>query len=246
MLLQGDFVGNVSLGSADMSDVDGVETGFNLDGGTGWTNNGELEFDIKIKSIDPETRLFVKMDSGSSQGRLRRDRGSGRRVHGTTWRSRWPTSWPTAIPGRAPLDLSDIQNVFVLESTGPAHVWVDNIRLQCAFNTEPEWWQPDKTCAVKPRLSFPTVRSGFEAGPDRLECQSDDSRTTGDSNDNGEVRSISPRVPVEKRGLRGRCRPGVALHRRPLHHPRARTRRYPLLDRGEPRRESSDLRSKPR
>ena len=58
-------------------------------------------------------------------------------------------------PGEAPLDASNIQNVFVLESTGPAHVWVDNIRLQCAYNTEPEWWQPDKTCDLTPRLSNP-------------------------------------------------------------------------------------------
>jgi hypothetical protein len=30
---------------------------------------------------------------------------------------------------------------------------VDNIRLQCAFNTEPEWWQIDKTCDLAPRKS---------------------------------------------------------------------------------------------
>ena len=54
-------------------------------------------------------------------------------------------------PGEAPLDLNNIQNLFVLESTGPAHVWLDNIRLQCAFNTEPEVWQPDKTCDLRPR-----------------------------------------------------------------------------------------------
>ncbi len=48
--------------------------------------------------------------------------------------------------------LAWFQNVFVLESTGPAHVCVDNIRLQCAFNTEPEWWQIDKTCDLTPRV----------------------------------------------------------------------------------------------
>ena len=56
-------------------------------------------------------------------------------------------------PGEAPLDVTNIQNVFVLEATGPAHVWVDDIRLQCAFNTEPEWWQIDKTCDLAPRTS---------------------------------------------------------------------------------------------
>ena len=63
------------------------------------------------------------------------------------------------IIARAPAveraDVSNIQNVFVLESTGPAHLWVNGIRLQCAYNTEPEWWQPDKTCDLKPILAFP-------------------------------------------------------------------------------------------
>lgn len=191
MLLQDAFLGNVYLASADMSEVDGVEAGFNLDGGTGWSNNGELEFDIKILRIAPETRLFVKMNSNHP--------GAGFVEIEVPRKGAWhhvavkvADLLDNRNPGETPLDLRNIQNVFVLESTGPAHVWVDNIRLRCAYNTEPEWWQPDKTCAVKPRLSFPTVRSGFEAGPDRLECQSDDSRTTGDSNDNGEVRSISP------------------------------------------------------
>jgi len=56
-------------------------------------------------------------------------------------------------PGEAPLDPADIRNVFVLESSGPVHLWVDGIRLQCAFNTEPEWWQPDKTCDLRPRIT---------------------------------------------------------------------------------------------
>ena len=28
-------------------------------------------------------------------------------------------------PGELPLDVNNIQNVFVLESTGPAHIWLN-------------------------------------------------------------------------------------------------------------------------
>jgi beta-glucanase (GH16 family) len=153
-LVGGGFLGNVFLGSADMSGVDGVESGFRLDGGTGWTNNGELEFDIKVKSIDPNTRLFVKMDSGYPQvGFVEIEVPDERSWHHVAVKV--ADLLANRNPGELPLNVGNLQNVFVLESTGPAHVWVNNIRLQCAYNTEPEWWQPDQTCDLAPRLSGP-------------------------------------------------------------------------------------------
>jgi beta-glucanase (GH16 family) len=191
-LLLGDgFLGNVFLGSADMSDVEGVATGFNLEGGSSWSTNGELEFDIKVKSIDPETRLFVKMDSGyPGVGFVEIEIPDKGRWHHVAVKI--ADLLANRNPGEFPLDLRNIQNVFVLESTGPAHVWVDDIRLQCAFNTEPEWWQIDKTCALKPRIAAPTFRSGFSAGVDRRECldgETDDAESAGGL---GEIRPLSP------------------------------------------------------
>jgi beta-glucanase (GH16 family) len=143
LLLGNDFLGNVSLGSA---------AGFTLDGGSSWTTNGELEFDIKIKRIDPETRLFVKMDSGyPSVGFFEIEVPRKGEWHHVAVKV--ADILANRNPGEVPLDLENIRNLFVLESTGPAHVWVDNIRLQCAFNTEPEWWQIDKTCDLVPRTS---------------------------------------------------------------------------------------------
>ncbi len=142
MLLGGEFVGNVSLG---------YDTGFILYGGSSWTTNGEIEFDIKIKSIEPETRLLVKMNSG--------DTGAGFVEIEVPAKGAWhhlavkvADLLANRNPGEANLDLGDIRNLFVLESTGPAHIWVKDIRLQCAFNTEPEWWQIDKTCDLTPRV----------------------------------------------------------------------------------------------
>ena len=190
LLLWDDFLGNVFLGSEDMSDVEGVETGFNLEGGSSWSTNGELEFDIKVKSIDPETRLFVKMDSGYP--------GVGFVEIEVPDKGRWhhvvvkvADLLANRNPGEAPLDLSNIQNVFVLESTGPAHVWVDDIRLQCAFNTEPEWWQIDKTCDLKPRVPVPSFKSGFSAGPDRSECWTGEGAFSESVLKVGEVNQVS-------------------------------------------------------
>jgi hypothetical protein len=140
-LLGGDFLGNVSLGSA---------TGFTLNGGSSWTTNGEVEFDIKIKSIDPETRLFVKMDSGyPSSGFVEIEIPAKGAWHHVAVKV--ADLLANRNPGEVPLDIDNIQNLFVLESSGAARVWVDNIRLQCAFNTEPEWWQIDKSCDLIPR-----------------------------------------------------------------------------------------------
>jgi beta-glucanase (GH16 family) len=140
MLLEGDFVGNVSLGS---------DSGFLLLGGSGWTNYGEVEFDIKIKSIDPETRLFVKMTSGSSQaGVVEIDIPAKGAWHHVAVKLADLLDNPDPATGE--LELRDIRDLFVLESTGPAHIWVNGIRLRCAFNTEPEWWQQDKVCGLIP------------------------------------------------------------------------------------------------
>jgi beta-glucanase (GH16 family) len=139
-LLWDDFLGNVSLGSA---------AGFMLAGGSSWTTNGELEFDLKVKSIDPETRLVVKMDSGYPVvGFVEIEIPAKGEWHHVAIKV--ADLLASRNPGEEPLDVENIQNVFVLESTGPAHVWVNNIRLQCAFNTQPEWWQIDKTCDLIP------------------------------------------------------------------------------------------------
>jgi hypothetical protein len=152
-LLWDEFLGNVFLGSADMSGVEGVETGFTLDGGSGWTTNGELEFDIKVKSIDPETRLLVKMDSGHPRvGFVEIEIPAKGEWHHVAVKV--ADLLANRNPGEAPLDVNNIQNAFVLESTGPAHFWVDDIRLQCAFNSDSEWWQIDKTCELTPRSRF--------------------------------------------------------------------------------------------
>jgi len=202
LLLQDGFLGNVFLGSEDMSDVEGVETGFNLEGGSSWSTNGELEFDIKIKRIDSETKLLVKMDSGyPSVGFVEIEVPSKGQWHHVVVKV--ADLLANRNPGEWPLDLRNVQNVFVLESTGPAHVWVDNIRLQCAFNTEPEWWQVDKTCDLKPRVPFPTFESGFSTGPDQSECWTGEDGAAESVVGIGEVHDASRSCSARRTGRSG-------------------------------------------
>ena len=76
-------------------------------------------FNIKIKSIDPETRLFVKMTSGSSQAGLAEIEipAKGAWHHVAVKVADLLTN---PDPAAGELELRDIRDLFVLESTGPA------------------------------------------------------------------------------------------------------------------------------
>jgi beta-glucanase (GH16 family) len=149
-------LGNIFLTSGDMSGVDGVDTGFNLAGGAGWRIHGELEFDMFVESIDPNTQLVVKLDSGWPN--------VGEKTIETPPVGQWShvvvkladlLAQPN--PAGSGVDLSNVLNAFVLEPTGNAlaHVRLDNIRLQCSQNPTAKDWQQDKTCALNPRVTPP-------------------------------------------------------------------------------------------
>ncbi len=149
-------VGNVFLRSADMSGVSEFDNGVSLSGGSGWTNNGELEFDIFVVEAAADSQLTVKLDSGwPNLGQVTIDMpAAGEWQHVTV---KIANLLANPLPEGGGVDLSNVQNLFVLEHTGSnTHVQVDNIRLQCAVNTEPEDFQGDKTCEISPRIAFPT------------------------------------------------------------------------------------------
>lgn len=157
-------IGNVFLGSADMSGVPGLDSGVSLDGGAGWTNNGELKFDLFVFDAAEDSQLIIKMDSGWPNG--------GQVVIDTPAAGEWhqvsvsiADLLENPIPGGGGVDLSSVLNLFVLEHIGShASVQVDNIRLQCAYNTEPESWQLDQTCGMNPRIASAPLETpvGFE------------------------------------------------------------------------------------
>src|SRR5690606_1272731 len=56
-------LGKVFLSVGDLA-TDGLQNALSLSGGTAWTTNGELSFDLYVESIDVGTGLLAKLDSG--------------------------------------------------------------------------------------------------------------------------------------------------------------------------------------
>jgi beta-glucanase (GH16 family) len=122
-------LGNVHLSSQDMSNVDGIESGFRL---TNMAALGEVRFDLKVIGIDEGTELLVKLDSGwpnvsyksvtvPAAGEWATVSVRFAEMQGTS------TEW-----GSGQADFSNITSPFVLEAAGgTAHVQVDDIRILC-------------------------------------------------------------------------------------------------------------------
>lgn len=120
--------GNAFLSSGDMSAVDGVKNGFKL---TNMASNGELKFDIFVESIDPQTELHIKLDSGwPNVSYVAID---------TPAVGAWtPVSialhqlQPNNVESGA-VDFAHVLNPFVIEPfNGKASVRLNNIRFVCA------------------------------------------------------------------------------------------------------------------
>lgn len=155
--------GNVFLSIGDPPAGE-LENAIALNGGTPWTTHGELSFDLYIESIDADTDLLVKMDSGyPNLGQVEIDvpeAGQWQRVH-----IRIADLLANPLPEGTGLNIADVRNVFVLEPTGTrtARVRIDNIRLQCAINPTAQSWQADRTCGVGP-VQVPSAPFALEVG----------------------------------------------------------------------------------
>ena len=150
---------NVFLSAQDMSEVPGLATGLVFEGGSGWTNYGELEFKMRVNEASEDSQFTIKLDSGWPN--------FGEVVIETPeigkWRNvkvRLEDLIANPNPNGGGVDIANIQNLFVLEYSGTsANVQIDEIRWQCAFNTEPEDWQIDKTCSLESKTE-PIVVDG--------------------------------------------------------------------------------------
>ncbi|OUS29864.1 hypothetical protein A9Q98_05600 [Thalassotalea sp. 42_200_T64] len=141
---------SVALLSNASSSIAGYEKGLRFEGGTSWSKNGEVEFDLMVKNASSDSRLLVSMASDNdSKGSTAIDLPA-------------PGKWQHValkvadiLSSRAEQDGVDLSNVispFVLEYTGTnAHIQIDNIKLECAYNSEPESWQLDQSCGISPR-----------------------------------------------------------------------------------------------
>lgn len=169
--------GNVFLTSEDLSAVDGIDKGLQLAGGSGWTVNGELRFDMRVHDVSSGARFLAKMDSGwpnLGQVEIALPPPDGE-WYPVSIRIADLLANPLNEPwAQGALDVANVNNLFVLEQVVEgewASVELDNIALRCAYNTEPESWQLDKVCTVEPRLASTPLESpvGFEGPPNRYQ-----------------------------------------------------------------------------
>jgi len=146
-------LGNIFLTAPDMSDVPEYDNGVELFGGTGWSNNGEIEFKMRVISASDDSKFIVKLDSGwPNLGEKEIDIPELGKW--TNVKVRVSDLIANPNPAGGGVDLSNIQNLFVLEYAGTsAQVQIDTIKLQCAVNSEPEVWQGDQTCSINPRAA---------------------------------------------------------------------------------------------
>ena len=145
--------GNVFLSAQNMDQTPEFDTGVQLTGGAGWTNYGEVEFKLRVLDAAEDSQFVVKLDSGwPNLGQVvinAPPSGDWQQV-----KVKVSDLLANPNPNGGGVNLSNIQNLFVLEYTGTnASVQIDDIRLQCAVNTEPEVWQQDQLCGISPKVA---------------------------------------------------------------------------------------------
>jgi beta-glucanase (GH16 family) len=117
-------VANTYIGTGNLSSDPVLDSGFDFSG----AGDGYLVFDIKVKAIDPDATLTVKMDSGYPK--LGQAVLTPARYSVGNWQ-RVAISFAELLadPGPGPgLDLANVGNAFVIEVTGgAAEFYLDNI-----------------------------------------------------------------------------------------------------------------------
>ncbi len=151
------------LGNVSISPADGKSSElFNMQA-------GELKFDLYIDSdgTDPDSSLFVKMDSGWPA------LGFKELKVADLPKDQWTTvsvrvADLVASPGDEPLDLNSVVSLIVLEPTSFAHMQVDNIELACGHPANLEDAR-EATCGIVPPKVFegtPRVEGTWRLAPE--------------------------------------------------------------------------------
>lgn len=147
--------GAISLLSNATSELEGFEKAIRLFGGTSWSNNGQVEFDILVKQAAADSKLTLSMGTTYEQkGSFQVDLPSSNEWQHVAVKVADLLKYKTIPDGG--LDPSNINIPFQLEYQGSgAHFQIDNITLECAYNSEPETWQLDQSCGISARKTPP-------------------------------------------------------------------------------------------
>ncbi len=151
-----DNAGSISVASGDMSSTAGLLDAVELQGRFPWGNQGEILFDLYIDSIDDETELKVAL--GGTPGQpvpvALPEPGQWSRVAVRLHDFLQPDSIDLTK-----LDLARIDKLFILVSTGPANVLIDNISISCATTNASIPWLPEQDCSMIPAVEILPVES---------------------------------------------------------------------------------------
>jgi hypothetical protein len=140
---------SVSLSSADMRAFKGVTDGFDLAGGSAWSNYGTLEFDLFVENMDNTTTLMAGLVSGPTDiGQYRIETpAAGQWTHVAI---RFADLLANPLAGGKGLDPNHVTGLLRIAATGTAnaHIRLDNIFLSCAVNAYSKKWQWDTSCSI--------------------------------------------------------------------------------------------------
>lgn len=179
--------GNVYLMSSPMTGSTAVDAGFNF---VGMNTNGELKFDLYVESVDPGTKLAVKVDSGWPNL-------SYREIE-LPEAGKWVS---VSVPFEKLLDNNiqagtvnweKISNPIVFEpSGGKVHIKVNNIRVQCLSG-----------CDVKPVLKAvsSTLDKSFDVFVDDVDANWDFGIGTWDEGGGGLITTAVVDAAEAERG----------------------------------------------
>ncbi|MDP7591730.1 MAG: family 16 glycosylhydrolase [Litorilituus sp.] len=147
------FTGNgqASLASHVKSSIEGYEKGLIFEGGRSWSNNGEIEFDLRVRNASSDSQLTLGMisDQGGKGQALIKLPKTGEWQHVVVKVADILASKSKEQGG---VDLANVLSPFVLNYSGTnAYIQIDNIKVECAYNSEPETWQLDQSCGLSPR-----------------------------------------------------------------------------------------------
>ena len=148
--------GNAFLTTDPMSSSTLVDPGFKL---TNISSNGELKFDMYVESIDPTTKIAIKLDSGWPNVSYKEITNPAVGVWTSVSVPFEQLSTNNIQPGQ--VDLEKVTNPFVIEpSNGKLHVKLNNIRIVCTLD-----------CDVKPvvKAASSTLTSSFDVFIDAVD-----------------------------------------------------------------------------
>ena len=143
--------------------------GFALAGDEAWRNFGTLEFDLQIKSLDPDVTLLATLGDttgGNAAVPIETSAiGSWQPV-----RIRISDLLAQARERDREINFKRLDYLLGLSTRGDGatSIAIDNVELTCAVNENAKNWQPAPNCSIGPAAAIPTISDNADIFVDRI------------------------------------------------------------------------------